>query len=294
VRSKRPHKKRRPRFGLIFLLVFLVLCGIAYLLSLPIWQIREVVVNGVSMLSEKDVRTMAGVPISENLFYASLKRARSNLKKITAIKEVRFYRIPPATILINITERKPVAAIVFTGKSAVIDADGYIINRNGNVELNIPNMVDLPVITGLREKDVMKAEKVGENITRVVEDILIKLSPFLESKRLQLDMGNPDAILLQTASYEPGACYPDGANMEIFWNGASRHQTTPANWPTTAWNGDYVELETISPLRHLLPGEKLGYGVSWKILARPKGATDMELVDYCRQHAVASPVLSPE
>ena len=196
MRSKRPHKKRRPRFGLIFLLVFLVLCGIAYLLSLPIWQIREVVVNGVSMLSEKDVRTMAGVPISENLFYASLKRARSNLKKITAIKEVRFYRIPPATILINITERKPVAAIVFTGKSAVIDADGYIINRNGNVELNIPNMVDLPVITGLREKDVMKAEKVGENITRVVEDILIKLSPFLESKRLQLDMGNPDAILL--------------------------------------------------------------------------------------------------
>ncbi len=139
---------------------------------------------------------MAGVPISENLFYTSLARARANLKKITAIKEVRFYRIPPATILINITERKPVAAIVFTGKSAVIDADGYIINHNTAVNLNVPNMVDLPVITGLQEKDVMKAENVGEDIMRVVKDILLKLSPYLESKRLQLDMGNPDAIKL--------------------------------------------------------------------------------------------------
>ncbi|MFA6548545.1 MAG: FtsQ-type POTRA domain-containing protein [Candidatus Margulisiibacteriota bacterium] len=195
-RSKRPRKKRRPRLGFILLLIFLILCGTAYLLSLPIWQIRDVVVNGVSMLSEKDVRAMAGVPISENLFYASLARAKSNLKKITAIKEVRFYRIPPATILINITERKPVAAIVFTGKSAVIDADGYIINHNANVDLNIPNMVNLPVITGLQEKDVLKAEKVGADLMRVVEDILLKLSPFLESKRLQLDMRDADAIEL--------------------------------------------------------------------------------------------------
>jgi cell division septal protein FtsQ len=42
----------------------------------------------------------------------------------------------------------------------------------------------------------MKTEKVGEEITQVVEDILLKLSPFLESKRLQLDMGNPAAIEL--------------------------------------------------------------------------------------------------
>lgn len=176
---------------LAFLFMF-VLAGY-YILNLPIWKIKEVVVNGTRILSAEEIKALAGIPLSENLFFTSFSRARSNLGRIPGIKQARFYRIPPATVLISITERRPVATVVFPRKSVIIDEEGYILNRNPNISLNIPNLADLPVITGISE-EALSSDRIEGEAAQVISHILSKLARFLESRRLQLELGGLENV----------------------------------------------------------------------------------------------------
>lgn len=198
---KRKHREQAPRlrkrkFHSIMVLLFLVASSIAavYISTLPIWEIRDVVVNGARQLSADEIRALAGIPRSGNLFWTSFARARSNLNKITALKDVHFYRIPPGTVLISLTERQPTAAIVFPERSVVIDNEGFIINRNENLTLNIPNMVDLPVISGINAKKVLQSDRVSEEILLIVSNIILKLKPYLETRSMQINLGEMESV----------------------------------------------------------------------------------------------------
>ncbi|OGB87261.1 hypothetical protein A3H38_03235 [candidate division WOR-1 bacterium RIFCSPLOWO2_02_FULL_46_20] len=187
---------RKRKFLPLVILIIVVAAAMAaiYLSTLPIWEIRDVVVNGARQLSADEIRALAGIPRSGNLFWTSFSRARSNLSKITAIKNVHFYRIPPGTVLISLTERQPLAAIVFSERSVVIDKEGFIINRNENLTLNIPNMVDLPVISGINAKRVLRADRVSEEILLIVSNIILKLKPFLETRKMQINLGELENV----------------------------------------------------------------------------------------------------
>ncbi|MEE8638383.1 MAG: FtsQ-type POTRA domain-containing protein [Candidatus Margulisiibacteriota bacterium] len=188
---KRTRKRKPLVFRLLIALLFLVAVIVAgiYFLSLPIWEIKEVVVNGAKILSDNEMRTLAAIPLSENLFFTRFNRTESNLSKIPAIKSFKIYRIPPATVLINLKERVPIATLIFSKRSVIIDEEGYILNRNPNLSLNIPNLADLPVVTGIDEAEIFKADKIDGKTAQVISDIILKLSQFLESSRLQLELG---------------------------------------------------------------------------------------------------------
>jgi len=192
VKRKEKTRKRRPRkrsfLVTLFFLVILIALG-AYILTLPIWQIKEVVVNGAKMLSDREIKGLAAIPLSETLFFTSFSRTRANLSKITAIKSFSIYRLPPATVLISINEREPIAMIVFSNKSVIMDEEGYILNRNPNITLNIPNMADLPIVTCIKGKGVLQTDKIDGKVAKVIAGIISKLSRFLESSRMQLELG---------------------------------------------------------------------------------------------------------
>ncbi|MEX0746008.1 MAG: DUF4380 domain-containing protein [Phycisphaeraceae bacterium] len=76
-----------------------------------------------------------------------------------------------------------------------------------------------------------------------------------------------DRVFLQTIDdYDPTAAYPDGSNVQAYAN------------------GDYLELELLSPLVHLQPGESLAHTVTWRLLPRDD-ATAAALIDVLRSHA---------
>ncbi len=217
INSKKP-RRRIPRF-LAFILCLVLLIGAgAYISTLPIWQIKDVIVNGAGILSAEEVRALAGIPLNENLFFTDFSRAKSNLRKITAIREARFYRIPPASVLISITERKPIAAVVLQKKSVIIDEEGYILNRNPNLTLDIHNLVDLPIVSGINEK-ALKGEKIDERASQIASDIILKLSDFLESSRLQLELGkleNVSFLLDDLLRVRMGDAEGIARKMEVF------------------------------------------------------------------------------
>lgn len=63
-----------------------------------------------------------------------------------------------------------------------------------------------------------------------------------------------DVIWLQSTSFDPRGAYPDGSNVQVYSD------------------GNYTELELLSPFVHLQPGEKLTNEVVWELVDRPAGA----------------------
>jgi cell division septal protein FtsQ len=121
--------------------------------------------------------------------------------------------------LISITERKPIAAIVFPDRSVIIDEEGYILNRSPNLTLNIVNMADLPVISGMNEKEVLKSYKIDEKTAKVVTHIIVKFSRFLEARKMQLeldDLENVSFLLDDLLKVKIGDTQEIKRKMDIF------------------------------------------------------------------------------
>jgi cell division protein FtsQ len=186
-----PTKKRQHRGSRLLWTIFigLILAGGYYFLSLPVWEIKEVTVNGTKLLSADQLRVLAGIPLSENLFFTSFARARSNLNKIKAIKKYHIFRLPPGTVIINIQERRPVASVILPNLSAVIDEQGYILNANAAVTLNLPNLAELPVVAGVSDAQVINNEELESTTTAVITGIIPKITGFTGAKRIQLNLG---------------------------------------------------------------------------------------------------------
>jgi len=218
-RTNKKSRINKKRFLLVLLCAFALLLACYYFLSLPIWQINNVAVNGAKMLLPEEIKTMAAVPLSSNLFFTSLKRTRANLDKISAIKSYSIFRIPPGTILINLAEREPIATVVFAKKSVIIDKDGYILNANPNITLNIPNLVELPVITGIGGIKTKEADRVDEKSAQVAWDIITQLSQFHKAKSIKLDLGgleNLSFILDDTLKVKLGDVEDINGKMRVF------------------------------------------------------------------------------
>jgi len=194
--KKKPRQKLPWRFRLFLSLCFILLLSVGsyYFLSLPIWRITAVEVSGAKMLVPDEIRDLSGVPVSANLFLTSLARTRENLKKITAIKDFHLYRIPPGAVIIKIEERKPIAVLLFENKSAIVDADGFILNRNPNLTVNIPNMTELPVIAGLGTAEYEGEERISPRSAQLIVEIITELSALLGSRHLQLSTGGFEKI----------------------------------------------------------------------------------------------------
>jgi len=195
-KGKRKRQKLPLRFRLFVAIALLILAGFGlyYFLSLPIFRITEVTVSGTQMLVPEEIKDLSGVPLAANLFLTSFARTRDNLRKITAIKNFHLYRIPPGTVVINVTERKPLAILVFENKSAVIDEDGYILNRNPGLTLNVPNMTELPVISGLGTGEYDGEERIDPQASKLIFEIITELSSLLGSRHLQLATGGSGQI----------------------------------------------------------------------------------------------------
>ncbi|MBU0501990.1 MAG: cell division protein FtsQ/DivIB [Candidatus Margulisbacteria bacterium] len=187
-------KKRAPRLFLLFFSLIVVIAVVFFVLTLPAWEIKAVVVNGAVMLSPEEVRALSGIPLSENLFLTSFSRAKENLQHVPAIKSFKFYRMPPQTVLISLQERVPIAALVFQNKSVIIDDEGVILNQNQKIGLNISNLAELPVVSGLQAKTMVEKGRLKPQVARLISDIMFKLSPYLESRQMQLDLGGLSEI----------------------------------------------------------------------------------------------------
>ena len=140
--------------------MFLLIVAIsAYIiLRSPYFDLRQLVVTGNQYLAEEVVLAATPISTGENIFGVNVAGAAEQLKKVPMIKDARLSRSLPATILINITERRPLGILPTGGGFIEVDEEGMCLQRSGS---GVPG---LPVLTGVHVETVAPGDYIRNDL----------------------------------------------------------------------------------------------------------------------------------
>jgi cell division protein FtsQ len=154
--SSRPIKRK----SLIVLLFFLIVAFLGITSLANRWRgellVERLDIRGNRILSEKDLVALAKVPIGTPLYSVDLLEVRSRVRLNPYVADAVIAHDLPATIKINIRERKPVA-ILGGSETLYVSEEGYVLPP-----VNSKEVLDLPVITGARQSEALEG---GTKIT---------------------------------------------------------------------------------------------------------------------------------
>ena len=163
----------------IIIIIFAVLLTfrrmIIFLKFTDIFKTANIIVEGNRSLKYEEVLKAGEIDNVKNIFQIDLKRVRNLLLNHPRIKEVTIKRKLPDTIIINIEERIPTAIILvsseYISKVYEVDNEGYIISEGSKI-LNY----DLPIITGVTNKDITVGLKIKEKFILKLLDFIYKMN----------------------------------------------------------------------------------------------------------------------
>ena len=158
-----------------YLLATFALSSSAFVLSVP----DDIVVTGNRFVSREEILGALGLPLDgearsgTNVFRISLDAKRRLVETLPWVRTASVTRLLPHGLLVNVTERTPVAFASLGGRVTLVDADGMLLEKPEN------GAFDFPVISGL------------ENLSRV-DDRRPRLALYQEFMR-QLGVEAPRA-----------------------------------------------------------------------------------------------------
>ncbi|MBM3733517.1 MAG: FtsQ-type POTRA domain-containing protein [Acidimicrobiia bacterium] len=172
------------------------------------FRVDDVLVLGRAETPHADLLARLAVARGSPLFAFDADAARRRLEELPWVRRASVSRMWPATIVVRIEEREPLALWQHQGRFALIDRDGQVILRNGLERFN-----HLPVVVGedaplharailatlATEPDLMKrvtaAVRVGGRRWNVRMDGVVDV---------QLPEDDPAAAWRRLAEYERG------------------------------------------------------------------------------------------
>lgn len=188
------------KFLRVVILIVVLSSFVVFLLSLPIWHIKKIYVEGNTILSKETILDVAEIPQDENIFFLNKKIVKEKLLALPQIKNVKIFTQLPNTIIISIQERKPFAVVVMDNKSLVIDNEGYIIEiiENKKDFETIPKikLTDLPTVLKLPKEAIVNNNKIDEETMKNIEFSFLSLEKILKNRRFELELYDNDNINL--------------------------------------------------------------------------------------------------
>ena len=116
-------------------------------------HVKEVQVEGNSIVQEEVLRQLSGVKVGTPLFEVDLNRVRTQLLGNPFIREASVQRDAPGRIVLSVVERTPVAAAV-GARMHFLDDEGFVMPA-------IPSdrIFDVPVLSGTMLPDELQSGK---------------------------------------------------------------------------------------------------------------------------------------
>ena len=143
-------------FVLLSATVFLSLIFVyfySFLISMPYFQIKEVSVRGLRELTEKDILTSADIKLSQNILAVNTDAVIRRICANQWVENVYVGRELPGKLVLEVKERIPLALVKQADDFYLMDAKGFVFKR-----LVKSDVVDLPVITSITEKEQTKSQ----------------------------------------------------------------------------------------------------------------------------------------
>lgn len=114
-----------PRWATLLLILAVVGVSTGWVVFSTSWfGVREIQVEGAVVLSESDV--VAAVDLTENDALATVdtEAIAQRLEKLAPVADAQVHRSWPGTLVVQITERQPVATVQAGGQPWLIDVEG--------------------------------------------------------------------------------------------------------------------------------------------------------------------------
>jgi len=192
----------------VVVIASLLIFAYNFVIVSPYFQMKETLVKGTERLPSDAVIELTGLKPSQNILMTNLGAVARKVKTNPWVKEVSVRRDFPDRLVIEVTERKPVALIERGDGLYFIERDGTAFERIASGE-----KTDLPVLTGFYRKGEENREMILKslelldfmasytevpeirNISEIHGDDLSGLSLFAEGLCLKLGFGDYDAKL---------------------------------------------------------------------------------------------------
>jgi len=124
----------------------------------PVFNVRNVVVEGADYLDPEAIMETAGVPEGDNIFDLDLAAVSEALEQAYVAEDFVVFRRLPDTVAIRVRERKPVALLNATTIIGV-DEDGVPLPHVGAACVET-----LPIISGVKSVEALADSSVRERL----------------------------------------------------------------------------------------------------------------------------------
>lgn len=165
-------KKMNTSFLYIAVLTILLSLGLALFLRSNAFAIQHVSVQGLSLISESEILKLTDGIQGQNLLLFDRKALQYKISLHPLIKDVQFQRNLPQTLVVQVTERTPVALVVVPKGVLEVDSEGTFLRRLESWPKN-----DYPVISGIELPDTVGPGQNMENSLLKAGLNLLKQAP---------------------------------------------------------------------------------------------------------------------
>lgn len=187
--------QNRMRFLIVVCTLFFTIFGGRFLYNSHFFDVSEISVKGSKHLSTKAVVTLSGVSKGTNLYKIPLEDVEKRIEKSPWVKSVSLSRRPLKTLVIEITERTPIAIVTMKKDSFYVDEDGWVIGAVSKIDSTVPRIADLPVNLNPGQRITAKG---FENAISCLKN----LDPELKRKIGIISAASPEKISLYVSAGE--------------------------------------------------------------------------------------------
>ncbi|MBI4640416.1 MAG: FtsQ-type POTRA domain-containing protein, partial [Candidatus Tectomicrobia bacterium] len=171
--------------------------GYRHLLTSQLFEVKEIVVIGNSKIGEREIKDAVGQLPTRHALKLDLHKVEERLKAHLWVKDATVRRKLPHTLVIEMTERSPLAIVKAEG-FYLVDDEGVVLNR-----LNDSKGMRLPLITGIPEaQEYEVGQKVSSRRLALGLQLLkeVTASSFFKDDAIsRLDVAHPRVTSLYTA-----------------------------------------------------------------------------------------------
>lgn len=188
-RKKRKKNKRIKTALKIILSVGIILGGVIFALTSPIFNIKDIKVMNNNQVSSDTIISLSELKQDENIFKFYKNNVINKIKENPYIENVKIQRKIPNKIEIEVKERVAKYSVDYMGKYAYINTQGYILEIAEESK-------DMTIIQGIttEEDEVVPGKRLNNDDLNKLEDVIKILDSAnengLEGKVTSIDISN--------------------------------------------------------------------------------------------------------
>ncbi|MCT4563785.1 MAG: FtsQ-type POTRA domain-containing protein [Maledivibacter sp.] len=156
--NKSKHRvDKKVRYGKIrlYFLIFFLLSAIIFIILFKtnFFDISNIFVVNNEVLTNEEIISYSGIQMGENIFKIKLSEAGDKIIKCPLVKDVTIKRKLPNKLMIDVVERKKLAAASYMGIYFIIDDEGVILYTSHDIN-------DICVIEGFEFESFLEGESI--------------------------------------------------------------------------------------------------------------------------------------